>query len=78
MRQTGGSRVTRSPPKTASSRPSAGVIAWLVVPTYNNVFGTPWNMSPRFAFNHDVQGVSPGPGGNFIKGRKQATLGLTV
>jgi hypothetical protein len=48
-----------------------------IVPTYNNVFGTPWNMSPRFAFNHDVQGVSPGPGGNFIQGRKQATLGLT-
>lgn len=47
-----------------------------VIPTYNNVFGTPWNMSPRLAFNHDVQGVSPGPGGNFIKGRKQLTGGV--
>jgi hypothetical protein len=47
-----------------------------IAPTYNNVFGTPWNMTPRFAFNHDVQGVTPGPGGNFIKGRKQATVGL--
>ncbi|MEE4296057.1 MAG: DUF1302 domain-containing protein [Wenzhouxiangella sp.] len=48
----------------------------VIAPTYNNVFGTPWNMTPRLAFNHDVQGVSPGPGGNFIEGRKQATLGL--
>ncbi len=47
-----------------------------VVPTYNNVFGTAWNMSPRLAFNHDVQGVTPGPGGNFIQGRKQVTAGL--
>lgn len=48
----------------------------VVAPTYNNVFGTPWSMTPRLAFNHDVQGVTPGPGGNFIAGRKQATLGL--
>jgi hypothetical protein len=48
----------------------------VVAPTYNNVFGTPWNMTPRVAFNHDVQGVTPGPGGNFIAGRKQATLGV--
>ncbi|MEE4639969.1 MAG: DUF1302 domain-containing protein [Wenzhouxiangella sp.] len=48
----------------------------VVAPTYNNVFGTPWSMTPRLAFNHDVQGVSPGPGGNFIAGRKQATVGL--
>ena len=48
----------------------------LFAPTYNNVFGTPWSMTPRFAFNHDVQGVTPGPGGNFIAGRKQATVGF--
>lgn len=48
----------------------------VVAPTYNSVFGTPWNMSPRIAFNHDVQGVTPGPGGPFIEGRKQATFGL--
>lgn len=48
----------------------------VIAPTYNNVFGTPWNMTPRLAFNHDVQGVSPGPGGNFIAGRKQATVGV--
>ncbi|MGY6555530.1 MAG: DUF1302 domain-containing protein [Wenzhouxiangella sp.] len=48
----------------------------VLAPTYNNVFGSAWNMTPRFAFNHDVNGVSPGPGGNFIAGRKQATVGL--
>ncbi|QOC22362.1 DUF1302 domain-containing protein [Wenzhouxiangella sp. AB-CW3] len=48
----------------------------LISPTYNNVFGTPWNMSPRLAFNHDVGGTSPGPGGNFVEGRKQITAGL--
>ncbi len=49
----------------------------LVAPTYNSVFGTPWNMTPRLAFNHDVQGVTPGPGGNFIEGRKQVTMGVS-
>ena len=48
----------------------------VMAPTYNNVFESAWNMTPRFAFNHDVNGVSPGPGGNFIAGRKQVTLGL--
>ncbi len=50
----------------------------VVAPTYNNVFGSAWSMTPRLAFNHDVQGVTPGPGGNFIAGRKQATLGLQL
>jgi hypothetical protein len=35
-----------------------------------------WNLSPRFQWQHDVDGVSPGPGGNFIEGRKALTLGL--
>jgi len=48
----------------------------VVAPTYNSIGGTAWNMIPRLAFNHDVQGVTPGPGGNFIEGRKQATLGV--
>lgn len=43
---------------------------------YNNVFGTAFNLSPRLAFNHDVNGISPGPGGNFLEGRKSATLGV--
>jgi hypothetical protein len=43
---------------------------------YNSVFGTPITLSPRIAFNHDVNGTTPGPGGNFLEGRKSATLGL--
>jgi len=48
----------------------------VVAPTYNSIFGTSWNLTPRLAFNHDVNGVAPGPGGNFIDGRKQLTFGL--
>jgi len=43
---------------------------------YNNAFGTAFTVSPRVAFNHDVNGTSPGPGGNFIDGRKSVTLGV--
>ncbi len=43
---------------------------------YNNAFGTSFNLSPRIAFNHDVNGITPGPGGNFIDGRKSFTFGL--
>jgi hypothetical protein len=43
---------------------------------YNNAFGLPVNLSPRLAFNHDVNGTTPGPGGNFIEGNKSVTLGL--
>ena len=43
---------------------------------YNNAFGTAFTLSPRIAFNHDVNGTAPGPGGNFIDGRKSLTLGV--
>lgn len=43
---------------------------------FNNAFGLPINLSPRLAFNHDVQGTTPGPGGNFIEDRKSVTIGL--
>ncbi len=43
---------------------------------YNNVFGSAFNMSPRVAFNHDVNGITPGPGGNFLEGRKSVTVGV--
>jgi hypothetical protein len=43
---------------------------------YNNAFGTPLTLSPRVAFNHDVNGTSPGPGGNFLDGRMSGTLGM--
>ena len=42
---------------------------------YNNVFGSPFNLSPRLAFNHDVNGITPGPGGNFLEDRKSVTVG---
>lgn len=45
--------------------------------TYNNAIGAV-NLSPRVAYRHDVGGNSPGPGGNFIEGLQQVTLGLTA
>jgi len=42
---------------------------------YNNAIGA-WNLLPRVAFAEDVDGNSPGPGGNFLEGRKALTLGL--
>ncbi len=35
-----------------------------------------WNVSPRFVWSHDVDGTTPGPGGNFVEGRQGATLGV--
>ncbi len=43
---------------------------------YNNFAGTAFTLSPRFAFNHDVKGTTPGPGGNFVEDRKSLTLGV--
>lgn len=43
---------------------------------FSNVVGAV-NLSPRLVYNHDVSGVSPGPGGPFIQGRKAATFGVT-
>lgn len=43
---------------------------------YNSVGGSTWNVSPRIAFNHDVNGTTPGAGGNFVKGRKSSTVGV--
>jgi len=42
---------------------------------YNSVWGTAFTLSPRIAFYHDVNGISPGPGGAFIEDRKQITIG---
>ena len=42
---------------------------------YNSFLGTALTFSPRLAFNHDVDGISPGPGGNLLEGRKSLTLG---
>jgi hypothetical protein len=42
---------------------------------YNNLIG-PWTVSPSVGWSHDVNGNSPGPGGNFIDGRKSLSLGI--
>ncbi len=43
---------------------------------YNNALFNAVNLQPRFAWQHDVSGITPGPGGNFVSGRKILTLGL--
>ncbi|HEY5559844.1 MAG TPA: DUF1302 domain-containing protein [Steroidobacteraceae bacterium] len=35
-----------------------------------------WNFSPRFVWAHDVDGTTPGPGGNFVEDRYGATIGV--
>ncbi|MHB8766386.1 MAG: DUF1302 domain-containing protein [Deferrisomatales bacterium] len=42
---------------------------------FNNALG-PVNLLPRVAWAHDVNGNTPGPGGNFLEGRRAVTLGL--
>ncbi|HEY0768475.1 MAG TPA: DUF1302 domain-containing protein [Steroidobacteraceae bacterium] len=42
---------------------------------YDNVIAA-WNLLPHATWQHDVKGVSPGPGGNFIEGRHAVTVGL--
>jgi hypothetical protein len=42
---------------------------------YNSVFAGV-NLKPSVAWSHDVDGYSPGPGGNFEEGRKAVSLGL--
>ncbi len=48
----------------------------LVRADYNSAFGTAVTISPQVAFNHDVDGTTPGPGGNFIENRKSVTTTL--
>lgn len=43
---------------------------------YNNFLGSPFTVAPRLAFNHDVNGNTPGPGGNFVEGRRSLTVGV--
>ncbi|UVE16949.1 DUF1302 domain-containing protein [Pseudomonas sp. LS44] len=42
---------------------------------YNDVFAGV-NLKPNVAWSHDVDGYSPGPGGNFEEGRKAVSLGV--
>lgn len=41
---------------------------------FNNAIG-PINLATRFSWQHDVKGITPGPGGAFIEGRRALTLG---
>jgi hypothetical protein len=34
------------------------------------------NLHPRIEWRHDVSGITPGPGGNFVEGTKVITAGL--
>ena len=43
--------------------------------SYNNAFSS-INLKPRLAWAHDVAGTTPGPGGNFIEGRKAVSIGM--
>ncbi len=42
---------------------------------FNNAIG-PIALLPFLAFRHDFSGNTPGPGGNFLEGRKAATIGI--
>ncbi len=44
---------------------------------YNNAIGAV-TLSPRIAWQHDVDGTSPGPGGNFVEDRKAVTFGVSA
>lgn len=35
-----------------------------------------WNFTPRLVWSHDVDGTTPGPGGNFVEDRYGATVGI--
>ncbi|SEA70956.1 Protein of unknown function [Desulfuromusa kysingii] len=65
--------------ETESSSAFADATSWgyrLVAKLdFNNAIGAV-TLSPRVAWAHDVNGTTPGPGGNFIDGRKTVTLGL--
>jgi hypothetical protein len=47
----------------------------IVRPTYNRAIGA-INLEPLVAFQHDVQGTTPLPIGNFVEDRKAITLSL--
>jgi hypothetical protein len=62
-------------PSSAFPTPSAWGYVLAGRLEYNNAIGSA-NVIPRFSFAHDVNGISPGPGGSFLEGRKALTLGL--
>ncbi|MEB2315019.1 MAG: DUF1302 domain-containing protein [Xanthomonadaceae bacterium] len=68
----------RNPARTAGGFPTAFSWGYRVAARaeYPGAFGGSINLAPRIAFNHDVNGTTPGPGGNFLEGRKSGTLGV--
>ncbi|MFC4726745.1 DUF1302 domain-containing protein [Coralloluteibacterium thermophilus] len=68
----------RNPVRTAGGFPTAFSWGYRLAARfdYNAFLGTALNVAPRIAFNHDVNGTTPGPGGNFLEGRKSYTLGV--
>ena len=49
----------------------------VVLGSYENVLPNV-GIHPTLIFSQDVQGTAPGPGGNFVAGRKQAQLSLEM
>ncbi len=45
--------------------------------TYEDAIGA-IGLSPRLVWQHDVDGNTPGPGGNFLENRKAVTFGVTA
>lgn len=45
---------------------------------YNNVFGTPWTLSPQLVYRHDLEGLTPAPLGNFLEDRRSLGFSLTA
>ncbi len=46
---------------------------WVYNDAYHN-----FNLLPGISYQHDVEGISPGPGGNFLEGRKAVTVSIGV
>jgi hypothetical protein len=44
---------------------------------FNNAIGA-INLKPRISWRHDVSGISPGPGGNFLEDRKAISFGVAA
>ncbi|MGR3219577.1 MAG: DUF1302 domain-containing protein [Candidatus Anammoxibacter sp.] len=59
---------------------TADAFSWgynlLVQFDYENAIG-PIKLTPTFAFSHDVNGITPGPPGNFLENRMSITTGLS-
>lgn len=46
--------------------------------TYNNVFGTPWSLSPTLVISEGLSGRSPRPAGNWIEGVGRRGLSVSA